>query len=138
LRAASSKRPSPENRTVRGSFKIDDIQLETLITGELGCPVTDLDNTDLHAIAVALLWIRRHRELHRQPPSAAIERALDHLTSTLAANGQGAEPNPRDLLTTAEVAKRVGCSKRHALRIAQRLGARVGRQWLTPAELVED
>ncbi len=97
-----------------------------------------LDDTDLHAIAVALLWIRRHRELHRQTPSPSIERALDHLTSTMAANGQAAQPNPRELLTTAEVAQRVGCSTRQARRIAARYGTRHGHMWLTPADRLED
>ena len=97
-----------------------------------------LDDTGLRACVQGLLWIRRHRELHRQPPSPAIERALTHLTSTMAANGQAAQPNPRELLTTAEVAKRVGCSKRQARRIAARIGTRHGHQWLTPADRLEE
>ena len=97
-----------------------------------------LDGTDLHVLAVALLWIRRHRELHRQPPSPSIERALDHLTSAMAANGQAAQPDPQELLTTAEVAKRVGCSTRQARRIAARIGSRHGHQWLVPADRLEE
>lgn len=98
-----------------------------------------LDDTDMHTVAVALMWIRRHRELHRQPPSPAIERALNHLmTSTMAANGQARQADPRELLTTAEVARTVGCSKRHARRIAARLGTRHGHQWLVPAERLKD
>jgi hypothetical protein len=98
-----------------------------------------LDAVDLRTALVGLLWIRRHRELHRQPPSPSIERALEHLACALAANGQAPQPTSRELLTTAEVAKRLGCSQRTARRIAARYGTRHGRQWLTPADrLPED
>lgn len=97
-----------------------------------------LDDLDHHAIAVALLWIQRHRELHRQPPSPSIERALGHLTCAMAANGQPAQHHPREWLTTSEVAQRVGCSKRTARRIAARHGTRHGHIWLTPADRLEE
>lgn len=98
-----------------------------------------LDDLDRHTIAVALEWIRRHRALHHQPPAPAIDRALRNLlTSTMAANGLAAQADPRQLLTVAEVARTVGCSKRHARRIAARLGTRHGHQWLVPAERLKD
>lgn len=100
-----------------------------------------IDRVDLETFRVALLWIRRHRELHRQPPSAAIDRALaalDHLTCALAANGQAPQPDTGNWLTTAEVAERMGCSQRQARRIAADLGTRIGRQWLIPADRLED
>lgn len=96
-----------------------------------------LDATDIHTIVVAPVWIQRHRELHRQPPSPSIHRAIDHLTIALAVNGQAAQPNTRQLLTTAEVAQLVGCSKRQARRIAARIGTRHGHQWLVTTERLE-
>ena len=95
-----------------------------------------IDRIDLETCRVGLLWIRRHRELHRQPPSAAIERALAHLS--VSANGRDDGAPHADWITTAELAARLGCSQRHARRLAARIGARVGRQWLIPPEVLEE
>ena len=101
--------------------------------------MTTLDDTDRHTIAVALEWIRRHRALHHQPPAPAIDRALRHLlTSTMAANGQAHQADSQELLTTTEVAQKLRCSRRHARRIAARLGTRHGHQWLVPADRLKD
>jgi len=94
-----------------------------------------VDVTDLETCRVGLLWIRRHRQLHSQPPSPAIERAVEHLEQALAASASGPEDEAaeQNWLTTKQAAELLGCSTRHARRIAQRTGGRKdGRDWLIP------
>ena len=80
----------------------------------------------------------RVRELAPDFP-AAIDRALRNvLTSTMAANGQAHQADSQELLTTTEVAQKLRCSRRHARRIAARLGTRHGHQWLVPADRLKD
>ena len=96
-----------------------------------------LDRTDLETCRVGLLWIRRHRELHRQPASLAIQRAIERLDETLAMSASGPEDEAaqQNWITTRLYAERWGCTTRHARRIAPLLGGRKdGRDWLIPEE----
>jgi hypothetical protein len=45
-------------------------------------------------------------------------------------NGTSAEQPVKLLLTTQDLADRMGCSVRYARRVAARIGTKVGRQWL--------
>jgi hypothetical protein len=94
-----------------------------------------LHRTDLETCRVGLLWIQRHRELHRQPTSPSIERAIEHIEKVLSMSACGPEGEaPEDnWITTRQYAERWGCSTRHARRIAPLIGGRKdGRDWLIP------
>ncbi len=91
-----------------------------------------LDRTDLHMARVAVAWYVRAHHLHRRPVPPAAYRLADRLDDTLAADGhQPVVPQPH-WLTTAQAATRLGCSTRQARRIAEKVGRRIGRQWLIP------
>jgi hypothetical protein len=94
-----------------------------------------LDRTDLETCRVGLLWIQRHRELHRQPTSPSIERAIEHIEGILSVSACGPEDEApeQNWVTTRQAAERWGCSTRHVRRIAEQLGGRKdGRDWLIP------
>jgi hypothetical protein len=96
-----------------------------------------IDRTDLSTCRVGLLWIRRHRELHHQPPHPAIERAIEHLEDILSMSASGPEDEApeQNWVTTKQAAQQWGCSTRHARRIANQRGCRKdGRDWLIPEE----
>jgi excisionase family DNA binding protein len=95
----------------------------------------NLNRHDLETCRVGLLWIRRHRQLFNQPPHPAIERAFEHLEEALATSSSGPEDEAEEQnwITTKEAAELLGCSTRHARRIARRTGCRKdGRDWLIP------
>jgi hypothetical protein len=97
--------------------------------------VVTLDRFDLKTCRVGLLWIQRHRELHRQPANPAIDRAIEHLEVTLSMSASGPEVKAAEdnWITTRQYAERWGCSTRHARRIAPLIGGRKdGRDWLIP------
>ena len=94
-----------------------------------------LDHTDLKTCRVGLLWIRRHRELYRQPADPAVDRAIGHLEATLSVSASGPEDEApeQNWVTTRQAAERWGCSTRHVRRIAEQLGGRKdGRDWQIP------
>lgn len=97
-----------------------------------------IDRVDLETCRVGLLWIRRHRELHRQPPSAAIDRALDHLTSAMSDDGQKDVAPQQEWITTGEAARRTGYTERTIRRLAPRIGQKVGRVWAIRADALEE
>ena len=93
-----------------------------------------MDSTDLKLAVVAVrYYLRAHDLIHKPAPPAAL-RLLDHLTSAMSASGpEDVVPQPH-WITTAELAARLGCSQRHARRLAARIGTRVGNRWLIPEE----
>jgi hypothetical protein len=94
-----------------------------------------IDRTDLETCRVGLLWIQRHRQLHRQPASPVIDRAISNLEDTLACSASGTNDaaTQQNWVTTTTAAKRLGCSPRYVRQIAERLGGRKdGRDWLIP------
>lgn len=97
-----------------------------------------LDRTDLHMARVAVAWYVRAHHLHRRPVPAAAYRLTDHLEEALSADGPDPVAPQPHWLTTAQAATRLGCSTRHARRIAQKVGRRIGRQWLIPADAVPE
>ncbi len=98
--------------------------------------MTALDPLDIRtALAAVEFWRSAHR-LSRLPVPPALDRAAANLQ--VAFNRQeDVVPQP-DWLTTTEVADRMHCSANTALRTARRLGRRVGRIWLTPADAITE
>lgn len=101
--------------------------------------MTQLDRIDLQTARAAVnYYMRGHQLVHRPIPPAAVRLAA-HLERAMSANGPGVVVPQPHWITTTEVATRLGCTQRHARRIAQRIGHRVGRQWLIdPDALPED
>lgn len=97
-----------------------------------------LDRTDLRMALIALNYYIRALQLVHRPVPPAAHRLADHLTTAMAVNGQESQRVTTDWITTDEAAKRIGCSQRHARRLAARIGTRTGRQWLIPADALED
>ena len=100
-----------------------------------------IDRTDVETCRIGLLWIRRHRELHRQPASAAIDRALaalDRVTSAMSVDGQNPFVAQQEWITTGEAARRTGYTERHIRRLAPQIGQKVGRVWAIRADALED
>jgi len=93
-----------------------------------------VDSTDLKMAVVAVrYYLRAHELIHKPAPPAAL-RLLDHLTCQMAASGpEPPVPQPH-WITTAELAATLGCSKRHARRLAARTGSKIGNRWLIPEE----
>jgi hypothetical protein len=89
------------------------------------------------ALAAVEFWRSAHR-LSQLPVPPALDRTAANLQAMAALKRQeGVVPQPQ-WLTTAEVAERMQCSTNTALRTARRLGHRVGRQWLTPADALPE
>jgi hypothetical protein len=98
-----------------------------------------LDATDLKtARAAVAYYMRGHQLVHKPIPPAAVRLAA-HLEQAMSANGlDSVVPQPH-WITTTEAARQLGCTPRHARRIAQQIGHRIGRQWLIdPDALPED
>jgi hypothetical protein len=97
-----------------------------------------LDSTDLRmALVTVRYYLRAHELIHRPPPPAAL-RLADHLTSAMSANGQECVGTQPDWLTTRQAAHRLHRTERHARRIAQRVGTKIGSRWLIPADALEE
>ena len=95
--------------------------------------MTALDPLDLRtALRAVGFWRSAHR-FSRVPVPPAADRLAANLEAALVAfeRQQDVVPQPQ-WLTTAEVADRMQCSANTALRLARRVGHRVGRIWLTP------
>ncbi len=97
-----------------------------------------LDRPDLRMALVAASWYRRAHILAKRPVPAAADRLAQHLEQALAANGQADRASPPQWLTTKQVAQQLGVSDRTARRIATRIGHRVGRAWLIPADALPE
>lgn len=97
-----------------------------------------LTRADLRTAHAALCYFRRAHVLSCRPVPEAVDILAAHIEQALAANGQPEPPTPQDWLTTSQVAQRLNCSTRTALRIAKRVGHRKGRIWLVPADAVEE
>lgn len=92
--------------------------------------MTGLDRTDLAMARVAIAWYIRAHHINNRAVPAAAWRLSDHLDAMASASGpKPVVPHPH-WVTTAQAAERLGCSTRHARRIARKIGERVGRQWL--------
>jgi hypothetical protein len=99
--------------------------------------VTELDRTDLKtALAAAHYYVRAFALIKRPVPEAAI-RLINRLECALAASGHPKRVNPEQWLTTTQFAKQRGCSTRHARRIAQTIGHRIGNHWFIQADAPE-
>ncbi len=98
--------------------------------------MTDLDPTDVRTVLAALRFYRRAHEWSRLPVPPALDRVADNLQ--VAFKRQESVVPQQQWLTTAEVADRMQCSASTALRTARRLGHRVGRIWLTPADAITE
>ena len=93
-----------------------------------------LDPTDLAMARVAVEYYRRAHLLSKREIPPAADRLAAHLASAMAVDGHDSKTSASRWLTTRQIAKRLGCSQRHARRIAERHGTRIGRQWLTREE----
>ena len=98
----------------------------------------DLDRSDLKTVRAALRFYRRVHEEAHLPIPPALDRVAANLQAMVAFKRQEDVVPQTQWLTTAEVAERMQCSANTALRLARRHGHRVGRQWLTPADAIED
>jgi len=98
-----------------------------------------LDLTDLKTARAAVAYYMRGHQLVRKPVPPAAVRLAAHLEQAMSLNGPGVVVPQPHWMTTTEAATRLGCTQRHARRIAQQIGYRVGRQWLIdPDALPED
>jgi hypothetical protein len=97
-----------------------------------------LDDTDVRMALVAANYYRRAHILSKRPIPAAADRLVDHLQQTLSANGQETAAAQTHWLSTRQAARLLGCSDRTARRIAARIGRRVGREWLIPADALPE
>lgn len=101
----------------------------------------NLDRPDLRMALVATSWYRRAHILAKRPVPPAADRLAQHLEQALGAlatNGQADGAAQPHWLTTRQVAQQLGCSDRTARRIATRIGHRIGRDWLIPADAVRE
>jgi hypothetical protein len=100
----------------------------------------NLDRADLKMALVAVSWYRRAFVLAKRPIPRAADRLADHLHQALtelaetASRGHVLEGAPQEWVSTREAAQQLGCTQRHARRIAARLGHRVGRDWVIPTD----
>lgn len=100
--------------------------------------MADLDPLDVRTALAALHMYRSVHEKSHLPVPPAVDRVTANLQTLLTVNGQSDSTSAQDWLTTEQIAERLQCSERTARRIARRVGHRVGRQWLTPADAIED
>ncbi len=112
--------------------------------------MTGLEPLDIRtALAAVEFWRSAHR-LSRLPVPPALDRTAANLLQLANAarvrdleavvafkRQEDVVPQPQ-WLTTDQVADRMGCSLSSALRLARRLGHRVGRIWLTPADAITE
>jgi hypothetical protein len=87
---------------------------------------------------VALEYYRRAHLLSKRPIPPAADRLAEHLERALSAGGQEPVAAQPDWLSTRQAAGRLRCSDRTARRIAERLGRKVGREWLIPADALPE
>ena len=99
---------------------------------------SDLDPSDIRTVLAALRFYRRVHEESRLPVPPALDRVADILTTLVTVNSQESSVPQQQWLTTDEVAHRMQCSLSTAYRTARRVGHRVGRQWLTPADALPE
>jgi hypothetical protein len=82
----------------------------------------------------AVSYYRRAHILGKRPIPPAADSLADHLEQALSVSGQEPVAAQPDWLSTRQAARLLGCSDRTARRIAVRVGRRVGRDWLIPAD----
>lgn len=98
-----------------------------------------LDAADLRMARMAALWFIHAHQQNNRPAPPALHRLVDHLTRELSASGTEPEAPQPQFITTAEAAKRMGCTPRNVRRIAHRIrGVRVGNHWLIPLDSLEE
>jgi hypothetical protein len=97
-------------------------------------PVVVITGDWLRAALQAVQLAARRRGLDGLPPSADYGQLAEALRSALAADGREPVAEQPDWVSTRQAARKLGCSERNARRIAARVGHRVGRQWLIPAD----
>ncbi|MGO9098864.1 MAG: helix-turn-helix domain-containing protein [Mycobacterium sp.] len=94
---------------------------------------------DLKMAIVAVAYYRRAHILSKRPVPPSADRLADHLQQTLlSANGQEMPAAQTHWLSTRQAARLLGCSDRTARRIAARVGRRIGRDWLIPADAIRE
>ena len=93
-----------------------------------------LDATDLHMARVAVEFYRRACLLSKREVPPAATRLAGHLEQAVSEVGHAPMVPPQEWLTTQQIAQRLGCSQRHAQRIAAKYGTRHGWTWLVPAD----
>jgi hypothetical protein len=93
-----------------------------------------LDRAELQMALVALAYYQRAHLIMGRPIPPEAEHLEQRLRTLMSADGPQKVAPVGKLLTTGQVAQRLNISQRHALRIAQKFGYRVGRQWLTPED----
>ncbi len=97
----------------------------------------DLDPLDIRtALSAVDVW-RNILRFSRVPVPPAVDRLAANLTALTFKRQEDVVPQ-QQWLTTAQVADRMHCSTSTALRTARRLGHRVGRIWLTPADALPE
>jgi hypothetical protein len=103
-----------------------------------------LDSTDLRMAVVAVEYYKRAHILSKRPVPEAARRLTDHLqqalaeSSTMASCGHPQQGEAQQLLSTKQLAQRLGCSQRHARRTAARIGRRIGRDWLVAGDTLAE
>lgn len=97
----------------------------------------NLDRTDLAMAFVAVKYYMRGHTLERRTPDLAAYRLAHHLEQLLSVDGHDSVVVQPHWITVKQLADRTGKSERHARRIAQRVGVKVGRQWLVDPDAVE-
>lgn len=93
-----------------------------------------------------LLLAERHRRLNRLPDSESERRLASALRQAMSAEPQTDRPKPVGAhtdsarwITTRKAAEMLGCTERHARRIAGRLdGIRDGRGWFIPESAIRE
>ncbi len=88
------------------------------------------------ALVAVKYYLRAHMLAQRTPDLAAYRLAHNLEDTIMSANGRDHVGAQQELLTVKQIAEHTGVSERHARRIATRLGRKIGRQWLTPADAV--
>ena len=97
--------------------------------------MTGLDATDIRMAQVCVnYYISALKHMKRPVPESA-HHLLANITA-LADIGQEPVVVQQELLTTAEVAQRLGCSTRTAQRIANRVGYPLGPILVVPADAI--
>jgi hypothetical protein len=96
-----------------------------------------LDTLDVQTARSAVGVWRSIFLASRVPVPPAVDRLSANLTAMTFKRQEDVVPQ-QQWLTTAQVADRMHCSTSTALRTARRLGHRVGRIWLTPADALPE
>lgn len=97
-----------------------------------------LDSADLRmAFVAAKFYLDGHTVKHKTP-DLAVYRLLHRLEQLLlSVDGHDSVGLQPDWWTVKQLAKHTGRSERQARRTAQRVGIKVGRQWLVDPDAVE-